>query len=204
MNPVDFDAFVELLEKNDIVGAKAMIDTGNVLSTDRKGDGIVAILCWDGPDDPELLRHFVALGAPLEIQKNMRSFRISSLHYAAAQNKPKLIRSLLDIAGADCVNVLDPYGRTPLRQSFNSAFVECGKVLIDAGADLFIVGSMYRREWVSEFVASREEARSASVVVLGLLRCSGAHKSLCGNGKDVIRIVARCIWSTRGHNGWKK
>lgn len=71
------------------------------------------------------------------------------------------------------------------------------KILLD-------VGARYVREppedWAQTFLAQREQSRMNAVLILGFKQCGS--KVLGANGRDVLRMIGRCIWSIRGHCHW--
>lgn len=74
----------------------------------------------------------------------------------------------------------------------------CVYTLLDAGAKLkHVVDVLYIPQWVRDFVSNRKKRRKESLAVLTLLK----RKSiiLAENGKDVLQIIARCVWGKRGH-----
>lgn len=48
------------------------------------------------------------------------------------------------------------------------------------------------------FVWLRTRARYAALTVLGALRCRSRVIRKTANGNDVLRLVARCVWGSRG------
>lgn len=65
------------------------------------------------------------------------------------------------------------------------------RLIIDAG-----MNGWTRHDLAKEFIDARSAARSVSIVFLWLGR---SNRRVFGNGKDVMRMVPRCIWETRGH-----
>lgn len=199
---LDFDAFEFFLESGDVDAAKRLITPANAQTRDR-GWGVLWHLCQYGPhDDPGLLYHFVKLGATLELDSAGK--RTSPLHRAAYNGKPRLLRALLDLGTP--VDILDGFENTPLRFSLRDILVECARLLLDAGAQLSLVKENGRvfitiPQQARDFVSAREHVRAASIAMLGLLRC-GSRVLGSGNGIDVLRVVARCVWGARGQENW--
>ena len=140
------------------------------------------------------------LGATLELDSAGK--RQSPLHWAAYWGKPRLLRALLDLGTP--VDILYERGRTPLLFALVSKKVECARLLLDAGAQLRLVTENNYctiPQWARDFASAREHARAASLAMLGLLRC-GSRVVGRSNGIDVLRVVARCVWGTRGQQGW--
>lgn len=189
---LDFRAFCSCLKIGDIAGAKSLVTNENIHARDEDGDGVVACCCWFGPDEPELLHVLVEMGATLK-EKN-------AMHYAASKGKPNLLRVLL-LNGTN-VDILNGIGQTPLNRAVENRNVECVHMLLDAGANVKLTKNMFSYDgkiwmWISRIQRAREKARIASIVIVGLSRCGCGVLGLCG--RDVLRIVARCVWSTRAN-----
>lgn len=188
----DVTKFVSLLVSNPEL-AKSMATRENVHTIFSFSHGVVSLLCSVGPDDPDLLHYFVGLGASLEMER--ATLGMGPLHLATEQKKPKLVRALLDLKTPP--NIVGVHENALFWAYKNGASGEtCGKILIDAG------GAKQRPnfedpvpEWALSFILKREKERANAIAILGL-----PTTSLKGNGKDVKRIIARCVWATRGHN----
>lgn len=211
---IDFNVFERLLRNHDINNIKKMITPDNISYRIRHypgdvGWGVVRHLSIHGDDDDEnvvLLNHFVELGASLEMHtKKCRT----PLHTAATLGKFKMTQELLRL-GAD-VNKCDEDNHTPLyftlitisayHEDKKSNVKKCATILIDAGAHLKLVNGNHQYwipQWAIDFDIQRREIRHLCIVVLGLKTC---HSLLigCENGKDVLRIISKCIWGMRGH-----
>jgi hypothetical protein len=75
-------------------------------------------------------------------------------------------------------------------------------LLLDWGAQLSEVpANVTVPVWAPPYVAGRERARVAAVVLLGMRR---EHRSavMASNAMDVIRLIAKAVWSTRGSDVW--
>lgn len=166
----------QLLRNRDIDGIKRLIvNTSNAFD-------LLEVVCQQGHDDDfSLIGYFLAMGA---CRMN------NALHSAASYDKPKMLRALLD-AGIN-VNRLGRSGKT----AFHFAMVwncrQCIKVLIDAGA----TPPVDAEEWITEYIDERSTMRSSCIVMMALNRCRSAYS---GANKDVLRMIARCVWSARGH-----
>lgn len=211
MEGVDvFDVFAKLLENGDINGARHLFAYPSATLKGVQGHGVLTHVCEFGPDDPDLLRHFIEMGATLELDSS--HIRGGPIHSAAATNKPKMLRMLLDLGTP--ANLFS-YRYTPLDNTFGfnsgelaNAFAfkllicyeesrMCAKILLDAGAQL----SECKRDvpqWVHEYVSTRKKTRAASIAILGLLVCKSSVISCVG--RDILRVLARCVWSMRGLN----
>lgn len=143
----------------------------------------------------QVLDHCVAIG----IQDHITDCSCCSpIHYAVLHGcSPKCIRALLDLGtnpnrkNEHGISVMDMCTRMDLEE-YDTYHLQALCVLIDAGAPL----SDGLPQSLSDFVVRREASRAASLIVLGLNRCDC---DCGGNGRDVLRVISRCVWSTRGY-----
>lgn len=159
---------------------------------DVQDKGAISHLCERGPDDVDLLHFLIGMGASLELDSD--GSRWSPLHFAATTNKPNITLALLELGIP--ANILTWSGSTPLDACAISPppNLKCVDALIAAGGKNLV----YKlRGYMKRFVANREVARAASIIVLGL-HLVAPTTTLQGNKKDVLRIVARCVWGMRG------
>lgn len=203
---MDFVTLMDSLEaKDNGEKAKKLVTTSNAAARNAMGYGIITFLCAYGPDDPELLRHFFELGATLELDNNGK--RGSPLHYAVHRNKPNLVRTLLQMGVP--INITDGYGMIPFSYAFRNGCTDtpgnglCAKILADTGLVSVVEGNTmvmgFGKKWSEGFMEARDRARTVSVIILGLIK---SGNNIFGNGKDVLRVIARCTWSSRGQNEW--
>lgn len=203
---LDFFAFNKCLEKGNFVGAKQLVcpENGNQIDpmTQRS---VLSLYCImnDAPDDPDIIHYFVHCGAPIRDVPCEEKAWLHPIHYAAINNKPKFARALLD-HGAEVNMPSNEVGCTALFWAIRHQSWTCAKVLIDAGAlyyDFQIVASCVNgAKPLDQFIVTREQTRSVAIVVLGLHSCGSGTVIGSHNGKDVLRMIARCVWGTRGHN----
>lgn len=115
-----------------------------------------------------------------------------------------MMRVLLDF-GVAADEVSGTWHSTPLHTALASREWEGARMLLDAGAQLRNASSTIKKvselpprivEMAETFVAARENTRAGCIVILGLRRANAA--TIGNNGNDVLRMVARCLWSTRG------
>lgn len=189
---LDFRTFESYLRYGGHVDkAKQMITPANSKCHDRTYGGVVTSLCWFGPDDPDLLHHFISLGATIELDSI--GTRKSPLHLAARHDKPRLVRALIDLGVP--VNIRDAGGVTPLYETFYwSTFKETksSKILLSAGAKQIDNVGIHVPNWFFRIVTERENMRASCIVLIGLPKC-GSNALV----KDVLRIIARCVWATQ-------
>lgn len=197
--------FSWLYEPQDHGGVRSIITQDNVRECDSNGCGVVWHMCRSPffPDDAKTLTYFIKLGASYFINVQDAACRVivEPIHLAARTGKKNMLRVLLDLGipvdtPSFCVR------NTPLFYAVNSdRGRDCARLLLDAGANLDLVHNNIKiPTWVGKFVANRYSARNASIAILYLHSDAKATKSLCGNGRDMLRMIARCVWSTRGHN----
>lgn len=193
---MDFHALRNLLDDNNVEALKQLVTTTNTNEKDEDNEGIIMRLCRCFEyDDPDLLHLFIARGASLDAYGFY-----SPLHIATHNDKPMLVRALLDVGLFVLLNTHDYDKDTPLDCALRlQQSKRCARELVDAGAKpnnctkLFLAS-----EWLQTFIAKRENARTAAIIFLGLLRCNSGVLRSSKNGRDVLLIVARCIWSKRG------
>lgn len=201
-----FKPFALYLQQGRIEEAKKLITSANIHELHECGGlerrfGVLRHVANYGPDDPELIRHFVAMGAVGWIE---------SMFAAAQQGKVKVVQMFLGLGVS--IHSLDYRKRTLLLKALYGGHFKCAKILLDAGADLCASEEYINRlpkwqhkkhaniipQWAYRFVIARTKARHACVIIL-MRRCC------CGVNRDVMRIIARCVWSTRGHaKSWIK
>jgi hypothetical protein len=151
-----------------------------------------------------------------EASPHIRTQTIGSTALHFIENSVRCAALLLN-AGAN-INVCDKMSHTPLDNVLCGELAYGGsadvvKYLLDRGAQTsrsdiennefyaaFISGRITCR---SAFISGRITCRSACLAVVSLSKCKEASTSLRGNGRDVLGIVARLVWLTRGDEvGW--
>lgn len=183
---------------NPLEELKKFVNATNVNCVNFVGVGIVLFLSEHGPDDPSLLDYVISIGAKICTSDRKHSSCFLPLHVATFKGKPKIVRKLLDYGISP--NQQDCFGDVPLNVAIRyddkcpTNVQLCAKVLIDAGAN--IPTWNHESSWIHEFVATRENARGACIAVLGMNKTKGPVVGC--NGKDVLRMIGRCLWGTRG------
>lgn len=191
MTELDFGEFRSFLRNGDIDAAKRLLTPATAQARDRDGRGVLWYLCSFGSDDADLLYHFLELGATLELDNSRK--RPSPLHAAAWRGNFRQLHTLLDLGIP--ANIFDGNRNTPLHYSLGRK--KCSRLLLDRGAKLSLLKKdLNIPDWAIDFVLKREKTRKTSVAILGLLKCNSEVTRK--NGKDVLCMVAKCVWSSRG------
>lgn len=147
--------------------AKKDISTLDLIRNDA-----AILYCASGPDDPELLQQFLDIG------------NHNPVHSAAENNKPRLLRYLIQLGFY--VNEIEVgwVSKTPLD---DTDYTQIAMLLLDAGAHCF--DPTKERKWITELRASRESVRLCTIATMG---------ALGKKWRDVSRIIGRAIWANRG------
>lgn len=190
----DFDAFSSHLYERNVDDAKLMI-ANNTDVSDVHGDGLVWYICAYGPNDPDLLKFCVEEHGSESLRIGTITKFGSPIHQAARWRKPKLVRTLLDFGVP--VDHADSRSGTPLRCAMLNYDNESIKILLDAGAQLSHIADDVVPYWVHVFLLHRTNARNTVYSLLCVAKILG------GEEKDVMRIIARCVWSTRYEECWE-
>lgn len=193
------DEFIRYMRNNNVAGVKQLVTRENVFDEGLLmggGGGVLLYLCIHGPDEPDLLRHFVSVAGP----QRDRLFEHGSkqyLHLTIFYERPNLARELVSIGYP--INMKNDVGHTALEYSLDWSN-ECRKkiaiMLLDAGADVTLLSKHIQagNTLLREYIARKETVNAAVIVVLGLRRC----RSAIVHGSDVLRIIARCVKATQG------
>lgn len=131
----------------------------------------------------------------------------TGLHRAVFSGSLACCRLLLD-GGADVDARKKKDGSTPLARALHAKCFMIARLLVDRGAQLHPLKGTYSGSVPESIVASVSRGNSwrATVAVLSLQRrCSPIIGTL--NGRDVLRLVGRIVWSSRyltlAWTGWK-
>lgn len=170
--------FTTLLKDDRIEKAKEYI-TADMLD-ERGYNSIVNKLCVYGPDDPELLQYLLDRGAVLDCVAMLLTSALDSA-------KSRLVRAILDRVDRVASSIF----------VFESAAKRlCVLHLLDAGVRVYSCGHLGDPNWIQYLTDTRHRVRTASLVVLCAKR---ARSNVMGiNGVDILRVIARCVWGTRG------
>lgn len=192
-NSIDFGLLEDLFKRHNIKEIKRIVNCHNVNDVNHSGAGVALYACKYGHDDPEALLYFASIGIQQTLLENASFGFWAPIHRAAIDDKMHLVRSLVRLGVP--INLYDS-SRTPLDAMFEQVIkynVKSCIELVDMGAKTY-----FPHEWIHDFTKQRQRTRHASIIVLGLQRCF--PNTLQGNGKDVLRMIARCLWSLRGIN----
>lgn len=192
MRRTSFADVHHLLLVDQIVSLKQLIISEPAIVKTRNAGGATLvdnILSFQQKDDPELL-HFV-----LDMEPEMD---VDVLERAFASNKPNMLRALIDRGFMKTHKWKTEF---VLNQVLcHNHWWRCVKVILDAGATNTIdVCKVWcgRNAIVEPFLNAREKARHVACVMLYVAKTK--TKTLCGNGKDVMRMIARVVWESRAH-----
>lgn len=151
-------------------------------------------ICRENVINYDLLHHALSL---IDVPRVCKRVGLSRQLQAVCKTNAnaKCVRLFIDHGYP--VDTINAYGETPLFCAlYNSAYA-CAVVLLDAGAKpgMRNVKGTQIPKWAHRFVAARINARAAAIAVLCLTRVGS--RVVGNNGRDVLRIIARCVWSTR-------
>lgn len=195
METIDFELLPKAFQSNDIEAIKRIVTCRNVNDVDKNFAGVVHYACLFGTDDPSALFYFASIGIHKGLLENQNEGFFAPLHRCAMHGKFQLVKALVQLGVS--VNLRDS-GKTPLDclLSLQVGETKMCMQLLDMGAtSSFLVDD--DDNLLCAFVHHREATRQASIIVLGLHRCC-CPETLQHNGKDVLSMIARCLWSMRG------
>lgn len=186
-------AFELCCVRNDVDGIKLIAESKDISQVFSDGSSVTWMFLQYVPENPEILKILLENGAP---RTSNSTYHFPPLMKATSLSKWISMRVLLN---AGC-NVNEPHQhQRAIDIAIDNNDITGLKLLLDAGAN----PSYARRQnvpfWVHEFMSNREQTRSQCICVLGLKRVRSRSLG-CANGTDVLRIIARCVWETRGHN----
>ena len=182
---------------------KEFVKSADVETWNKYRSKVVSDFCYGNVDDPSILDMLMEKGARFYLEW------VDFLHtpnLLEAVGNPKLLRKLLDFGSnpnsqnkdgsaslthARTMYVL--YANSPYKYARAiSSLISSMKVLVDAGGKL----NEYFPKCILDFEANRLRIRSTSIAILGSIKTNS--KVIGENGKDVLKIIARCLWSLRG------
>lgn len=125
----------------------------------------------------------------------------SCLSVAAKKGKYRLVRTLLDLGVS--ANIENAQHVTTLGALRGIAMPEkkqsiAASYILNAGGRMsftYTPSKYTSRRWVHELENHHKEVRLQTIIMLGLHRCGSI--SIGCNGKDVLRVIGRVIWSAR-------
>lgn len=179
-------AWMVALKTKNIALAKKIVTKKNAETHFPGRHCVLTYLCFLGPDDPQLLHHCVQSGASVMTHVGDKT----PLHFAATNGKHALVRALLDLGAS--VNQQTMVGKQTALDLTDDD--KCIKTLLEAGGKFSQPCNKYW--WTLFFSQTREASRVESIIVLGLKHCGS--KTIGNNNRDVLRMVARCVWARRG------
>lgn len=165
---------------------KAIDEAKKIASASPRACGELWHFCLCGSENQTMLAALVKRSG-LDLQAHAQR--------GAPLNKPAIVRKLLDL-GMD-VNYTTSMGLSPLFVALCHKQVPVARILLDAGGTCGMY-DMGRRSYIDDFFWYRLSTRNAAVAILCLQRC-GARVLGNHNGPDILRMIARCVWSMRGY-----
>jgi ankyrin repeat protein len=166
---------------------RATITPDNANEDDEYGWSYMHLACSKNtPDNGAVITHLLDCGVcinDIDIHNGW-----TPLHCAVYDNQINCVRVLL-ARGAD-VTYTCLYGRTPLYHAHDK---KCAYLLLDYKIDQL---SMVKNDVIfhaagTSFVAGRERARSASIILMGALKRKRMNR-------DLVPLIAQWVWATRG------
>lgn len=141
------------------------------------------------PNVAQLFCHLMEVGVPLV--EYVDGWTIA--HICVYFNRTQLLSMVLNEMPRFLNALSTKNNETPLDIAYRRDDLLCVRILIDRGAIAKrTIILPYHRKWLEQSLVIREKHRDVAVVVLGLRRCGSTV-----NNNDVLRIVARCVWSQR-------
>jgi hypothetical protein len=187
---------VALFESNDMNHIRAYFTPANANEPDEAGYTPLRLACHvPGIDNDAAVTHLLDCGASIHASSN----GYTALHYAVWKHKPLCLRVLLDRganAAAAGIGGMTPLGSAINVGRTNSSLRFLAYLFLEHGANIVDLPNYLQiPEWITTFVAGRERARSACIILVGALRKKKLHR-------NVAPIVAQWIWATRASNEW--
>jgi hypothetical protein len=191
----------------DLQQLRVALTVDNVNDVD--GDGWTALLyaaygaAYGAYSHGDCVKHCIEMGANVNAH-NANGY--APLHFAASIGQVDIARMLLD-AGA-MVDVTSGNGWTPLNRAIHYKHVDVALLLMDWGAKVSNVTLALENylpaatpNWFTNFFESRSKCRYVAIIMIGMRKYR--RTTMTGNNDiNVIRFVAKHIWSTRMDNVW--
>jgi ankyrin repeat protein len=149
----------------------------------------------------ECVKVCMEMGANVNARTNGQQTPLHGV--ASMRGNVEIARMLLD-EGA-IVDAKNRYGITPLYSAIFNNHMDVARSLIDRGGkvsnvklNVFLPAIP---DWVTNYVASRSNCRIVSIVIIGIHKYR--RTNLTGNNDiNVLKLVAKHIWSSRMDDGW--
>jgi hypothetical protein len=180
---------------------RVALTADNVNNVDASDWGCTALHLAASNGHDECAKFCIEMGANVNARNN---FGRSPLQYASWQGHVSVARVLLD-AGA-LVDATDNMKWTPLYWAIRYKRVNAAQLLVDRGAKVSNVKldkylpSTSIPDWVTTFVESRSKCRCAAIAIIGIHKYR--RTTVTGNNINVIKLIAKHIWSTRMDDVW--
>jgi ankyrin repeat protein len=173
---------------------RGLLTTNNV--DDADGFGWTALSHAAGKGKMDCVRYCLEMGANV-MARSANGW--TPLHVASYFGSVDVVHVFLD-AGAT-VDEKDNAGFSPLCCAIQSSEYACAKLLIDRGTKMssIKVNNSFLRaipDWVTAFVESRSNCRTAAIVMVGIHKYR--RTTVSGNNDiNVLRLIGKHIWSMR-------
>jgi ankyrin repeat protein len=183
----------------DLEKLREVLTANNVDNADSRGWTALHNAAWYG--HVSCVKYFVEMHANVNARNE---YGLTPLHWAAENGSLDVVRVLLD-AGAS-IDTTSEDGWTPLRYAIYYKRIEIVRLLFDRGAKLSLVllDDILLRipHWVKTFHTMATCGR-ACVLIMGIHKYRRSNVT-ANNDNNVLKLIAKLIWSTRGNDFvWK-
>jgi ankyrin repeat protein len=184
-------------EKGDLPQLRVALTMGNVNDVAGGWTALYYAAC-NGHDDCVI--YCLEMGADVNASDSIGR---TPLHVASMWGHVNVARVLLD-AGA-LVDARNVNGWTALHHAIEFERVDVARLLVDRGANVssmnWCPGLPRIPDWISEFIESRSNCRTAAIVIIGIHKYR--RTTMTGNNDiNVLRLISKHIWSTRMGGMW--
>jgi hypothetical protein len=193
----------EAAQKGDLQRLRVALTADNVNDVSRDGWTALHWACYYGQLD--CIKYCIEMGANVDARTVYGS---TSLHIASSDGSVNVATVLLD-AGA-MVDARNNFGSTPLYCDLQSLFpnhVAVAQLLVDRGAKVsnVILDKFVQAipDWITAFIESRSNCRIVAIAIIGIHKY---HRTTvtCNNDINVLRLIAKHIWSMRMDDVWSR
>jgi hypothetical protein len=188
---MNVDKSMTLLREGNMDLIRKTVTAQNVNEDDGHGITWLHLACFsNSPDNGSVVTHMLDCGALIDAGGESW---YTALQCAAHSNKINCVRVLL--ARGCAVDPVNKYGYTPLNLPTRYNPPTCARMLLDHGVQLSKIRmDVPVPDWAHSFVAGRERARSASILLMGALRRKEGGREI----RYLIPLIGQWVWATRG------